>query len=284
MTAIDETNKMRADNNKAEEVTQKNVRDILHLAICSDLRRDILFFLMEGGKSLGDLREELSVSSTTAIHALRELEKHSLTYQDGARDYRLTNTGEIIARKITDLSNAAQILTRYEKFWDERDLSGIPDYLLNKIGCLNDAILLTSVTTDIFKVYTNFITLVTNAKEIQGISPIFLPELTQLFADLVSQGAKVELIVTRDVLHKILETADLNSLKQSIHGNLQLRVLEHNPKVAFSSGDNFISLGLFRADGTYDYSEDLISYSKEAIAWGRELFGYYLRLSEPVVL
>jgi predicted transcriptional regulator len=284
MTAIDETNKTTAENNKAEEVTQKNVREVLHLAICSDLRRDILIFLLEGGKSLGELREKLSVSSTTAIHALRELEKRRLTYQDDVRDYRLTNTGNIITRKIIDLRNAAEILAKYEKFWDERDLSGIPDYLLNKIECLNDATLLTSTSTDILKIYTNFIALVTNSKEIRGISPVFISEFTQLFAELVSQGAKVELIVTGEVLRKILETADLNSLKESIHGNLQLRVLEHNPKVAFSSGEGFISLGLFHVDGTYDFSDDLISYSKEAIAWGRELFEYYLELSEPVVL
>lgn len=283
MTAVDEISKTTAEN-KAEEATLKNVRDILHLAICSDLRRDILIFLIDGRKSLGELREKLNVSSTTAIHALRELEKRRLTYQDDARDYRLTNTGKIIARKIINLRNAAEILAKYEKFWDERDISGIPDHLLNKIECLNDAILLTSATTDIFKVYTNFITLVTNSREIQGISPIFLPELTQLFAELVSKGAQVELIVTNDVLNKILETADPILLKQSMNGNLKLRVLEHNPKVAFSSGDNFISLGLFRADGTYDYSDDLISYSKEAIGWGRELFRHYYKLSEPIVL
>jgi predicted transcriptional regulator len=215
MTAIDETNKTTAENNKAEEVTQKNVREVLHLAICSDLRRDILIFLLEGGKSLGELREKLSVSSTTAIHALRELEKRRLTYQDDVRDYRLTNTGNIITRKIIDLRNAAEILAKYEKFWDERDLSGIPDYLLNKIECLNDATLLTSTSTDILKIYTNFIALVTNSKEIRGISPVFISEFTQLFAELVSQGAKVELIVTGEVLRRPQLAKRIDSRKSS---------------------------------------------------------------------
>ena len=105
----------------------ENYHDIHRLAVCSDLRRNILFSLFEGNKSLGNLRDGLKISSTTAIHALKDLEKGNLTFQDKNKNYSLTNIGRIIAMKLIDFSNAAEVLKKQEKFWLEHDLSGIPD-------------------------------------------------------------------------------------------------------------------------------------------------------------
>ncbi len=171
--------------------------------MCSDLRRGLLLTLNESGKSLSDLREALLVSSTTAIHALRMLEKVHLTTQDEERNYVLTNTGKIMAHKLIYISNAAETVAKFEEFWLEHDISGIPEYLLTKIGFLRDSLLLTSATTDIFKVYTTFINLVAKARTIKGISPIFIPDYTTIFTELVTHGARVELIVTGEVLEKV---------------------------------------------------------------------------------
>ncbi|SNQ60423.1 hypothetical protein [Candidatus Methanoperedens nitratireducens] len=89
-----------------------NTEDLLRLAICSDLRKNILISLIEGKKSLADLRDEMNISSTTAIHALKELEKGNLTYQDKNRDYSLTIIGRIIAMKLLDFSETADTLKK----------------------------------------------------------------------------------------------------------------------------------------------------------------------------
>ncbi|MCD6456079.1 MAG: hypothetical protein J7K81_04745, partial [Methanophagales archaeon] len=47
------------------------MQNTLRLAVCSDLRRNLLICLKEGKKALSELRVELEISSTTAIHALR---------------------------------------------------------------------------------------------------------------------------------------------------------------------------------------------------------------------
>src|SRR3972149_8584971 len=101
----------------------ENYHDIHRLAVCSDLRRNLLFSLFEGNKSLSKLRDGLKISSTTAIHSLRDLEKGNLTFQDKNKNYSLTNIGRIIAMKLIDFSNAAEVLKKQEKFWLEHDLS-----------------------------------------------------------------------------------------------------------------------------------------------------------------
>ena len=113
-----------------------NTRDMLHLTACSDLRRNILISMIEQDKSLGDLREGLKISSTTALHALKELEKNNLTFQQKNKNYALTNIGRIITLKLVDFSNAAEVMRKHERFWLDHDISGIPEHLMEKIGWL----------------------------------------------------------------------------------------------------------------------------------------------------
>jgi len=72
-----------------KESNPRRRQNTLRLAACSNLRSEIITSLKGGKKSLSELRDELEVSSTTAIHALRELEKGNLVFQDADRAYAL---------------------------------------------------------------------------------------------------------------------------------------------------------------------------------------------------
>lgn len=137
---------------------------ILRMAVCSDLRRNLLISLNEGKKSLGDLRDKLQISSSTAIHALRELERNDFALQNKNRDYLLTDIGRIIALKLLDFSNAAVALEKHKKFWIQHDLAGIPDHLLEKIGWLKDSMIINIDTLDIIKAHRSYIGLIKTAK------------------------------------------------------------------------------------------------------------------------
>jgi len=268
----------------AEEATQKQARDITHLAICSDLRRNILVFLREGEKSLGDLRENLNVSSTTAIHALRELEKDNLTFQDRERNYQLTTIGMVIAHKITDFCNTAEALVRAKKILLDHDISGIPEDLLQNIGCLKDATIITADATDLYKIHNFFMKSLKDVDIINGISPIFVSDYPTVFEGILNHQVEVQLIVTADVLEKIMQAADKKSLQKALDENLKLYTIKQNPRVAFTSTNKFAFLGLYNLDGSYDVSRLLMGQSKKAIEWGRALFEHYVGLSTRVTL
>lgn len=258
--------------------------EIVRLLTCSDLRKNLILALNNGPASLADLREQADVSSTAAIHALRELEKDYLTTQDDKRNYALTNVGRILALKLEDLVKAANVLAGQSTFWLEHDLSGIPEPSLEKLGSLEDSYLLTSTSTDLFKVYSTFVTLVENAKEIKGISSILIPDFLNVFAELSSKGKSIELIVTSDVFATMSESANRQQLRSGLEGGLKLFKLKTNPKIGLTVTDYFLSLGLFRWDGMYDYSHDLLSYSNQAIEWGKRIFDHYAAASEEVLL
>lgn len=257
-------------------------RDLLRLVICSDLRKNLLICLNEDKKSLGDLRNELNISSTTAIHALRELEKSNLAFQDRDKNYALTKIGRILILKVADFGNAVDVLKKHERFWLEHDQSGLPDHMMEKIGWLKGSILIEDTPTDIFKVHTNFVNLLSKAKVIRGVSSIFVPEFMELFEDLIiNKKVDVELIFTKEVAGKINDLM-VKKIFNNKSSKLKIYIMKENMKAAFTVTDFFLSFGLFHIDGSYDYNRDLITYDKKGIEWGRDLYEWYLQRAERV--
>ena len=270
------------EKGRSETIVEPKVNEseLLRLLICSDLRKKLLLALKNGTTQLAGLRDATGASSTAAIHALRELEKERLTYQDGKRNYMLTSSGKIVALHVESFVQTVNVITQFGKFWLEHDLSGIPEDSLKDIGRLQDSQVLTSKPTDVFNAFSTFVALLEEAKAIRGVAPVFTPDLLDSYARLAARGTPIELIVTREVLENVLELIDHHPLKTPLTENLRLFVIEQNPKTAFTVTDYFFIIGLFRSDGSYDYSDELLSYNKDAIEWGIELFDHYVGSSK----
>ncbi|NYT00210.1 MAG: winged helix-turn-helix domain-containing protein [Methanocellales archaeon] len=271
----------------AEKEEKKDLsisRSILRLAACSDLRSSILISLGAGKKSLGDLREIIGSSSTTAIHALRELEKGNLLIQDENKDYALTKIGDIVALKLIDFVQAIDVLKKYETFWLSHDLSDIPEHLLERIGELKESALIEAPAADVLKIFTEFVDMLKNSKEIRGVTSMFIPEFGSLLKELtIEKNVDVELVITKE----IFEGIDKESLKEIFAhegSKLKLYLMGEDLKVAFTVTDSLISFGLFNFDGTYDWNKDLIDTTEEGIKWGLDLFEWYRDLSKEIYL
>lgn len=274
---------MNETNSKIENV---EVEQILRLLSCSDLRNNLAQALRNGKKmTLSELSERVGASSPACVHALRELTKEHVTRQDEKRNYLLTNIGEIVTRKFKEINATITALSEHRQFWLDHDLSDIPEPLLDKIGYLADSHILSSTATDLFSVFNAFFTLLENSKEIRGISPIFIGDMTTLFIKLVDKKIDpIELIFTPDVLDATLKTAPKKELENALKKNLKLLKIEKQPNFAATVTDYFFFIGFFKPDGQFDWSSGLLSYSPEALAWGQELYAYYVEKAEPVIL
>ncbi|VVB96191.1 Methanogenesis regulatory protein FilR1 [uncultured archaeon] len=251
-------------------------RDLHRLVICSDLRKNLLMCLNEDKKSLGDLRNELDISSTTAIHALRELEKSNLVFQDKDKNYALTKIGRILILKVADCSNAVDVIKKHERFWLEHDLSGIPGHLMEKIGWLKDSNIVQIDSLDIVKTHESFVRFIKPAKWLKGVSPIFSADYPVVFKEMIERNVNTQAIVTNAVLKKTVDAFGKENFDKLISKyQLDLSVIDEDLKVAFTVTDGFLSVGLFTNNGLYDPTHDLISTDDKAIQWGIELFEYY---------
>ena len=110
-----------------------------------------------------------------------------------------------------------------------------------------------------------------------------------LFQHLILENdINVELLLTKDVIQKIIQDIDpdnLKALKNSMtRENIQIGIIHPEVRIAFTVTDKYLSLGLFYEQGDYDKSKDLISDDHDAVVWGNQLFEYYRNQSQKFQL
>ncbi|MDY6964611.1 MAG: winged helix-turn-helix domain-containing protein [Halobacteriota archaeon] len=253
----------------------------LRLIARSEIRIKILVSLSKGSKNLGELRELLNLSSSTILHAMRNMEVEGFI-ENSVEGYTLTNIGKIQAILINNLIKAIAVLEKDKDFWLTHDLSAIPDHLLRRIGELDDLVAVKGNAWDVLKPHYNLIQLLMKAGEVKSVSPVFHSDYPEIIETLVNNKADVELILTDKVMAKILESSRDILERMISEPNFRLWVIDEDVKVAITVTDSALSLGLFRDDETYDISTDLISHTDDALNWGRDLFEYYRLRSKKI--
>ena len=257
----------------------RKVQKTLQLATCSDLRRGILVSLKEDKKALSELRDELGISSTTAIHALRELEKDNLLFQNTDRNYALTQIGEVIALKLTDFINTIEVLKKHERFWLEHDLSGIPINLLSSLTALyNCELIQTNIALD--ETHHIVIDIFESAEEkIVGISPVITLNWAKVIIEQANRGIKIILITTDNVL-KMSSENKFKDYSPLDHPNIYFRI-NNDLRLGFASNEKIIALALFdNKRNNLDMGEVLTCSNLAALEWGERLFNDFKKKSQ----
>lgn len=239
----------------------------------SRLMIQILLSVEEGGTPLSTLREITGSTSQALIPKIRKLESLSLVESRGP-GYGPTIFGKIVAQKIEDFSLTMGTLTAHLKFWDDHDISTVPWPLLERIGDLLNAEIVFDTGTDIMHVYYRFLQLLSEAKQIAGVSAIMNPGLAEMLGQRVIEGVPVDLLVnpvTVSLLEKEPYRSQLNVL--IAYENFRIWVTERPIGYGLTVTESAISIGFYKRDARiYDSSTDLFSRDPAAIGWGRDLF------------
>ncbi len=87
------------------------------------------------------------------------------------------------------------------------------------------------------------------------------------------KGVFVDLLINKDILQIFIEELDTKFIKEYVEkGQLSIKYLIKNTKISLAVANNFISVGLFKKDGSFDQNRLIISEEKNAILWGNLLF------------
>ena len=234
--------------------------------LCSDLRRDAMLKMLSGPVRAADIGNERS-ATTNKINAIKPLIDSGYIEKDGY-DYRLTGPGRIIALQVRQMADSMKVLQ--DDFFEQHDLSSIPDRLLMRIGALKGGGVI-QPNGDAMKAQHNFMDHVTTSKKICGASCFNVDGYEDMISFALANGAEIELILSPEVLttldHKILESWQAS-------GNFVLHV--RKVKAAFTVADDMLFLAMFDPAGIIDALSEWVCQSEEAAEWGRELFKYYL--------
>ncbi len=249
-------------------------KDVKYI-LTSSMRTKLLLALYEIPKNLDELRNELKKPSATILHGLKELEAINLVRR-AQKYYELTSNGYLLTTNMIKLIENWYSLGRSEVFWDNHDLYDIPDEIIRKIYLLKDAEYINSTTSDLSIAFNKYIKLISDAKKLRIILPIYSENHFKHIIDLLGAG-KIEdlkLIISEEIYYSIHEN-ELFKKELLENKKVSLKVTNFNLKIFLTYSEEFMSLTLFFKDGHYDDSQILIAKDENAKKWAKALFRFY---------
>lgn len=257
------------------------VKNELKFFATSSVRVKLLISLNEEEMSVDQLRSEFGYRTSTILPVIAELKSKDLIYQDN-RCYGVTPIGKLVSLKLIDFIRTLELLKTQKLFWLNHESHNIPELFFASIGSLNNSCIVDDTSANPFATHENFVSLLEGCSVIKGVSPILYPDYPEIFKQLIEGGIEVRLVVTDQVLELMHAKYD-KILKDMIgKSNFNLRLTHEKMRTAFTVTDKFLSLGLYRTDGKYDFGTDLVSEDPAAIEWGNALFEYYWHRSVDV--
>jgi predicted transcriptional regulator len=247
--------------------------DLIDVVFRSQKRRDLLLLLGEEPRTMEEIKILLDVSPTAILPQIKRLTDSDLVIQKNG-SYELTDMGDQVFKKVQSLVDVLTLLER-DDYWIEHDLSGIPQYLLDRIGDLKDCKLVEANPSQIFEPSTELFDFFSSSRYLMVFSSFYRPEFLPLYTRLGRLESDVTLIFTEPVLEKIMQNYEKKIRKIATLQNTELFVCNNGVKLAeLMVSDRGMIISLFDSNGRFYY--DYMSCSEpEAVNWARELFEFY---------
>jgi len=165
-------------------------------------------------------------------------------------------------------------------------LDTIPFYLLKRIGELKGCQLVEPDSVDGSEFLSEMTNHFTDAQKLMLLFSYFNPRIPSFSLDLVKRGIELNLIFSRNLFEKL--SMDFQSKGEMILAQekastfMRFENTLETPAVIAVSENKFL-LGLFNKKGGFE-GQYLLSSEPEVLIWGKELFKYYIKGSEKLLL
>lgn len=261
----------------SSETKQELTREFsgLKYILTSGMRSKLLLTIYENPKNLDDLRNELKKPSATILHGLKELENSNLV-KKVHKYYELTSNGYLITTNMIKLIENWYSVNKGKLFWNNHDLSGIPDDMLKNIYLLKNARYVNSTTSDLSNAMNAYLAQISQARKLKIILPIYSENHFKHLIKLLD-GTKLESLelVISEELERFMNQNEY--FKNSLLNNekVKIKIIKRKIKIFLTFSEEFVCLTLFFKDGHYDDSQLLIANDNDALKWALTLSTYY---------
>lgn len=256
---------------------------LVNLLLFSDKRKNLLLLLAEGPRNIDKILDLLQESRISLLPSLKKLKEEGLIVQKGDV-YSLSIIGNILITKARPLLDAASTLEENDSFWNHRKLDSIPFHLLRRIGELKGIQLVEPGLTHGFDLFPEMINHFTGSSKVMLLFSYFHPQIPSFSLEFTKKDVKVQLILSRDSFDRF--SGDFHDTGEEILATKNATIFVHagNPleiPSLIAISETAILLGFFNKKGKFE-GQYLLSFEPRALAWGRELFEYYIERSEKV--
>ena len=251
------------------------VEDELKYLTNSEIRLKVLVDLLGGPLKIRDINRSSLLSYSSVSSNVHKLCKEGYV-EKIHNSFRLTNLGFIYITILMDFHDVVTTISDFSDFWLDHDISSLSLDDLMKLSSLEGSELIKCNYTDIYKTHKEFKRIFKDSKHLKVIFPYMHPEYPKLIRRLILKGVKVELMVSESILNSFVKDIGKDVVKKGlIEGNFSLKYLDEDIKIALAISNKFVSVGLFKTDGTYDQNRLLLSDRKKAIIWGLNIYKSY---------
>ncbi|MCC4769547.1 DUF1724 domain-containing protein [Methanosarcina sp. DH2] len=256
-------------------------QSLINLILFSDRRKDLLLLLREEPKDVDTIKELLNVDAGSIQPHIKKMVDANLIIEE-KKVYRLSEIGKIIVENLEPLLNVIEVFEADDDYWKTRDLSPIPDFLLERIDELRHCKLLEPDVEHLLETPKVFLENFLSSKEVLTFVSYFHPEAPSLYAGIVENDTKHVLCMTENVVDRLFSSFPEEADRLSKSKNSKMFVCRKPaPIPSIVVTDRFLALKLFENDGKLR-DQILISTEEKALGWGKELFWHCMQMAEPL--
>ncbi len=257
--------------------------NLLDLILFSEKRKDFLLLLKEGPNNIEEILDRLQVSRTALLPQIKKLKEENLVIHENEM-YKLSVIGEIIVGKMKPLLDTLVIFEKDPDFWAGRKLAPIPPHLTTRIRELGDYSLIEPDLSHTFDISPEFIKHLSNSSCIHMFLSYFHPQFPAFFLSLARKGIEISLALSEAVYLRWeedfkKETEEFLTIENTSFFIQDKKGIE--VPAVISATDRIMILGLFNENGKFD-SQYVMSFDRDAIKWGEDLFKYYRDMSREI--
>jgi len=261
------------------------VKEKLKFLNNSEVRLRILACLSKHPLSLADFKKMSFVSYSSISTNVHKLCLEGYVEKISRNNFQLTNMGRIYLISLMEFHDTINTVNNFSEFWLDHDVDALSVKYLKKISDLEGSKLIKSGPADIYKTHEEFRKLFRDSEILRVIFPYLHPEYPKLIRKLVSNGSKVQILVPEIISERFIKSIGETLVRSAIKTNiLSIKSIEGDVKLALAVSNQWVSIGLFKRDGSYDQSRLLVSNRKEAIKWSNNIFNSYDKKAKEIDL
>lgn len=247
----------------------------------SGVRKELLLYLDGGPRSLSDIREYLDITSPEVSPRIKELIEHNLVQSEGKK-YQLTPMGKTILKNFHPFLDTINVFEQYPDFWDEHDLTSIPEEFLVRIGEIKNYVIIEDDINDINRTNNEFSNLVKTSKYIFGTSCAFDSSFPETCLTAARNDIPISIILSRNVYDIIIKNYE-KQIKEFLKSRKsELYIIDDNIKTSHVVTDTCLLLCLSFKNNKFDMHSNLVSMDTSSIHWGSDLYEFYRKNSKKL--
>ncbi|MGV8077963.1 MAG: helix-turn-helix transcriptional regulator [Methanosarcina sp.] len=254
---------------------------LIDLLFMSQKRKELLLLLRSGGKTIEEIVNMLNVKSTGMLPQIKKLKEEHLVIQED-KEYRLTPLAEILVEKMEPLLDTLEVIEKNSHYWQERDLSDLPPFFLERLNELKFCSLAKPDPDNIFEPPAVFLENMKKSKNILAFSSIFHPIFSETFLDNEDNDSEISLIVTTKVYERLKNDFEKELKLYLSREKKKLFVCVEEIKIAMLiKTEFFMTADFLTSKGAFD-QETIIGFEPASMKWAEDLIQYYRNRAQEI--